>query len=58
MTKEEWIDDCVDILTAEPFGWPESKAKIYAEGLLSFFGTESDPRESIEEDRQYWEPAS
>lgn len=58
MMKEEWIEECVGILTTAPFKWPESKSKIYAEGLLSFFGADSDPRELIEEDRQYWEPAA
>lgn len=57
LTEEEWIDDCVDILTSGPFYWPESNARSYASGLLSFFGVAVDPEAAIDEDRQYWEPA-
>ncbi|PKA40432.1 hypothetical protein CWR43_28030 [Rhizobium sullae] len=55
MTEEEWINDCVDILTFEPFNWSEESARSYADGLLSFFGVEVDPETAIEEDRQYWD---
>lgn len=56
-TEDEWVGECVDILTTEPFHWSEGNARSYAAGLFSFFGVLVEPEAAIDEDRQYWEPA-